>query len=129
MGRFQFNAKRSLIASLIAGGDIALRHPVEKAEDDTSDAISVLQSLSPALSSRDCVIGIASSGCTPWVLSGVKYAKSVHCYTAGIACTSPSGLRVDGDCDAVVEAVVGPEVVTGSTRMKAGTATKLVSRV
>jgi N-acetylmuramic acid 6-phosphate etherase len=116
-----------LIVSLIAGGDVALRHPVEGAEDDYGDAASILADLSPALGPQDSVIGIASSGRTPWVLGGVKYARSIGCYTAGIACTSPSRLRLDGDCEAVVEAVVGPEVVTGSTRMKAGTATKLVS--
>jgi N-acetylmuramic acid 6-phosphate (MurNAc-6-P) etherase len=109
-----------LIVSLIAGGDVALRHPVEGAEDDYGDAASILADLSPALGPQDSVIGIASSGRTPWVLGGVKYARS-------IGCTSPSRLRLDGDCEAVMEAVVGPEVVTGSTRMKAGTATKLVS--
>ena len=116
-----------LIISLIAGGDFALRHPVEGAEDDRRDAPAVMAALSPALNYQDSVIGIASSGRTPWVLGGIEYAKSLGCYTAGIACTSPSRLRLDGNCAVVVEAVMGPEVVTGSTRMKAGTATKLVS--
>jgi hypothetical protein len=115
------------MVSLIAGGDVALRHPVEGAEDDDGDAACVMAAMSPPLGPQDTVIGIASSGRTPWVLGGVRYARSVGCYTAGIACTSPSRLRLDGDCEAVVEAVVGSEVVTGSTRMKAGTATKLVS--
>jgi hypothetical protein len=111
---------------LIAGGDHALRHPVEGAEDSREDCIGTLRSLSPPVGPEDSVIGIASSGRTPWVLGGVEYAKSIGCFTAGIACASPSALRTEGNCEEVVECVVGGEVVTGSTRMKAGTATKLV---
>lgn len=114
---------------LIAGGDHALRHPVEGAEDSREDCIATLRALSPPLGPDDSVIGIASSGRTPWVLGGVGFAKSTGCFTAGIACASPSALRTEGNCEEVVECVVGGEVVTGSTRMKAGTATKLVCGV
>ncbi|RSH91319.1 hypothetical protein EHS25_009618 [Saitozyma podzolica] len=121
-----YSADPSLFVGLIAGGDHALRHPVEGAEDSREDCIGTLRSLSPPVGPEDSVIGIASSGRTPWVLGGVEYAKSIGCFTAGIACASPSALRTEGNCEEVVECVVGGEVVTGSTRMKAGTATKLI---
>lgn len=79
-----------------------------------------------ALNSHDSLIGIAASGRTPYVLSCLKYAKSLGCLTVGIACSSPSAMLTSGHADYMIEAVTGAEVVTGSTRMKAGTATKLI---
>jgi N-acetylmuramic acid 6-phosphate etherase len=75
---------------------------------------------------RDSVIGIAASGRTPYVLGGLSYAKRIGCLTIGVACTVPSSMSLSGDVDFMIAPLPGPEVVTGSTRLKAGTATKLV---
>ncbi len=117
-----FNTPPGLVVGLIAGGDHALRHSVENAEDRPElgahdlDAIQV----GPA----DAVVGIAASGRTPYVLGAVDHAKSVGALTIGLACTGGSALsrRVD----LMIAPVVGPELITGSTRLKAGTAQKLV---
>lgn len=111
--------------ALIAGGDRALRRAMEGAEDSRSAAETELlgYELDP---DRDVVIGIASSGRTPYVLGGLSFAKRLGCTTAGIVCVSPSEMELEGNTDYLIAAVTGPEVVTGSTRMKAGTATKLV---
>lgn len=109
----------------MAGGDTAIRKAVEGAEDSTTLPIEDLSSLSPPLDpALDTLIGIASSGRTPYVLAGMKYVKDLGCLTVGIACVSPSQMR--GLCDILIECVTGGEVVTGSTRLKAGTATKMV---
>jgi N-acetylmuramic acid 6-phosphate etherase len=110
---------------LVAGGDHALRHAKEGAEDDRQGAQADLQpyNLNPEV---DSLIGIASSGRTPYVLGGLSYAKSIGCTTIGLVCVSPSEVAAEGNADHLIAAVTGPEVVTGSTRMKAGTATKLV---
>ena len=109
----------------MAGGDYAVRFSVEPAEDDPILGARALDEISPAVSALDSVIGIAASGRTPYVLGGLRRAQEIGCYTGGIACTAPSAMKKEGFGD-VVECVVGPEVVTGSTRMKSGTATKLV---
>lgn len=111
--------------ALIAGGDDALRHAKEGAEDSKTGAEADLApfNLDPNV---DSLIGIASSGRTPYVLGGLAYAKSIGCTTVGIVCVEPSAIHDEGNADYVIAAVTGPEVVTGSTRMKAGTATKLV---
>ncbi|KAK3314570.1 putative glucokinase regulator family protein [Apodospora peruviana] len=111
--------------ALIAGGDHALRHAKEGAEDDRDGAEADLRpfNLDPTV---DSLIGIASSGRTPYVLGGLSYAKSRGATTVAVVCVSPSAVEVEGNADYLIPAVTGPEVVTGSTRMKAGTATKLV---
>lgn len=108
----------------MAGGDIAIRKSVENAEDSPSRAEEDLASLDPPLSRLDSLIGIATSGRTPYVLGGLSHAKSLGVLTIGICCVKPS--EMEGKCDHLIECVVGSEVVTGSTRLKAGTATKLV---
>jgi N-acetylmuramic acid 6-phosphate etherase len=75
---------------------------------------------------KDTLIGIAASGRTPYVLACLKYAKSVGCLTLGVACCFPSVMKQCGHVDHMISVVTGPEVVTGSTRLKAGTGTKLV---
>ena len=119
-----FSARPEQFVALIAGGDKALRHAQEGAEDDVEQAVLDMQGI--GLNGQDALIGIAASGRTPYVLSCLRYAKSVDCRTVGVACSAPSALRKSGDVDFVVEAVTGAEVVTGSTRMKAGTATKMI---
>ncbi|CAI6094219.1 unnamed protein product [Clonostachys chloroleuca] len=119
-----FSAPLNQFIGLIAGGDHAIRNAVEGAEDSEPDGAADLIRLTPTLSKDDVVVGIASSGRTPYVLGGLKYARSVGAATVGLACVQPSSLK--GLCDVLIECVTGPEVVTGSTRLKAGTATKMI---
>jgi N-acetylmuramic acid 6-phosphate etherase len=111
-----------LVVGIIAGGDHALRHPVENAEDNPNQAWLDLKS--HHVDNQDFVIGIAASGTTPYVIGGL-----VDCRTHGIATgciTCNPGSPLAHAADYPVEVIVGPEFVTGSTRMKAGTAQKLV---
>lgn len=103
---------------------MALRHAQEGAEDDVSAAIDDLKTLK-LNPDRDSLIGIAASGRTPYVLSCLEFAKSLGCATIGIACCNPSAMSESRHVDYMISIVTGPEVVTGSTRMKAGTGTKL----
>lgn len=120
-----YSAPSSQFIALIAGGDYALRHAKEGAEDDRQGAKADLQTfnLDPEV---DSLIGIASSGRTPYVLGGLSYVKSLGATTVALVCVSPSAAGDEGNADYLISAVAGPEVVTGSTRMKAGTATKLI---
>jgi N-acetylmuramic acid 6-phosphate etherase len=110
------------VIGLIAGGDKAIRRAVEHAEDDPRQAWKDLQKFS--ISSKDVLIGIAASGRTPYVIGGLKEARKRGVTTACITCNRGSELAKNADHP--LEVVVGPEFVTGSTRMKAGTAQKLV---
>ena len=116
-----FHCAPERAVGLIAGGDHALRHAVEGAEDDPCGACPTLDAL--ALTSHDVVIGIASSGTTPYVVGALDYVRGlgVGALTAMIACSETSATA-----DHVITLHTGPEVITGSTRMKAGTATKMV---
>lgn len=120
-----YSAHADTFIALIAGGDRALRQAQEGAEDDRSAAEEQLRALSfrPEL---DSLVGIASSGRTPYVLGGLAYARSMRAATIGIVCVQPSAVADEGNTDFLITAVTGPEAVTGSTRMKAGTATKLI---
>ncbi|KAH0846518.1 hypothetical protein AYO21_10130 [Fonsecaea monophora] len=120
-----YSAPEGQFVGIIAGGDAALRHAQEGAEDDLAAAVQDLKALQ-LNGAVDSLIGIAASGRTPYVLSCLSYAKSLGCATIGVACARPSAMSTSGDVDFMIDAVVGPEVITGSTRMKAGTATKLV---
>ncbi|EEU47228.1 uncharacterized protein NECHADRAFT_77467 [Fusarium vanettenii 77-13-4] len=119
-----FSAPPGQFVGLIAGGDYAIRNAVEGAEDSEELGATDLAELTPPLSKDDTLVGIASSGRTPYVLGGLKYARSIGAATVGLACVKPSLLR--SLCDVLIECVTGPEVVTGSTRLKAGTATKMI---
>ncbi|KAF2971636.1 hypothetical protein GQX73_g2034 [Xylaria multiplex] len=120
-----YSAPSSQFIALIAGGDHALRNAKEGAEDDRDGAKADLKTfnLDPKV---DSLVGIASSGRTPYVLGGLSYAKSLGITTVALVCVSPSAAGIEGNADYLIPAVTGPEAVTGSTRMKAGTATKLV---
>jgi N-acetylmuramic acid 6-phosphate etherase len=120
-----YSASSEQFVALIAGGDMALRHAQEGAEDDVSAARDDLRSLELD-PDRDSLIGIATSGRTPYVLSCLEFAKSLGCITIGVACSEPSAMSESAIVDHMISVVTGPEVVTGSTRMKAGTGTKLV---
>jgi len=117
-----FGVTEDLVIGLIAGGDIALRKAVENAEDDTSLAWTDLQQYN--ISEKDVLIGIAASGTTPYVIGGVQEARKRNITTACITCNNKSPLSHEVEYPIVL--VVGPEFVTASTRMKAGTAQKLV---
>lgn len=110
------------VIGLIAGGDKAIRVAVEHAEDDTKQAWKDIQAFQPT--KNDVVVGIAASGRTPYVIGGVQDAKANGLITGCVTCNSGSELAKNVDFP--IEAVVGPEFVTGSTRMKSGTAQKLV---
>jgi N-acetylmuramic acid 6-phosphate etherase len=117
-----FNAPPGLVVGLIAGGYDALTRAVEGAEDHPEYAPKDLADIS--LSSADVLVGIATSGRTPYVLGAVEYGRHVGAFTVGLSCNPDADIipRVD----LAITPVVGPEVLSGSTRLKAGTATKLV---
>jgi len=117
-----FGTPPDLVVGMIAGGEQALTRAVEGAEDDTHTARDDMAQ--HKLSERDTVVGIAASGRTPYVLGAMHYATEIGCKTVGIACNVPSAL-LDA-VDVPIGVAVGPEVITGSTRLKAGTAQKLV---
>ncbi|MCL6258627.1 N-acetylmuramic acid 6-phosphate etherase [Aquiflexum sp. TKW24L] len=110
------------VVGIIAGGDTAIRKAVENAEDDPNQAWLDIQKF--GINKEDTVIGIAASGTTPYVIGGVKAAKTAGLLTGCITCNSGSPLAKEVEFP--IEVVVGPEFVTGSTRMKSGTAQKLV---
>lgn len=117
-----FGMPSDLVVGLIAGGEKALRNPVENAEDDLIKAWEELQSYQ--INTTDTVIGIAASGTTPYVVGALRNAKANGVLTASIACNPDSPIAREADIR--IEVIVGPEFVTGSTRLKAGTAQKLV---
>jgi N-acetylmuramic acid 6-phosphate etherase len=108
---------------IIAGGAPALVRAVEGAEDDVNAGIAEMDAR--RVSANDVVVGIAASGVTPFVRAALGRAQALGARTVLVACAEPPRLLRD-TCDACVVVLTGPEVVTGSTRMKAGTATKLV---
>lgn len=117
-----FGVASSMVVGLIAGGDHAIRNAVENAEDDCRAAWQSLEKLGVA--QDDFVLGISASGSTPYVLAGLKQARSIGIATGCIVCNQ--GSEIAKTVDFAIEVVTGPEFITGSTRMKAGTAQKLV---
>jgi N-acetylmuramic acid 6-phosphate etherase len=117
-----FNADPEQVIGLIAGGPTALTNPVEGAEDSPELAVEDLQAID--LSAKDAVVGIAASGQTPYVLAALDHARSVGAAAIGFACNR--GAPIEEHADIMITVVAGPEVLAGSTRMKAGTATKMV---
>ena len=117
-----FSVPASQVVALIAGGDGAVYKAVEGAEDDPQLAVSDLQRIN--LDAKDILVGIAASGRTPYVLGGLAYARSIGCFTAAISCNANAPLLSAADIG--ICALTGPEVLTGSTRMKAGSAQKML---
>lgn len=117
-----FNTPPEMVVGLIAGGSAALTRAVEGAEDYAENAERDLQTVQ--LGRADVVIGIATSGRTPYVVGGLKLARSLGAATIGLSCNRDSELT--GVAELMITPVVGPEVISGSTRLKAGTATKMV---
>ncbi|MER9850707.1 N-acetylmuramic acid 6-phosphate etherase [Mesorhizobium sp. M0106] len=117
-----FGVPEDMVVGLIAGGVDALVHSAEGAEDDPKQGIKALQDIK--LTADDVVVGIAVSGRTPYVIGGLTYAKEVGATTVALSCNPRS--TIAGIADIGISPVVGPEVLTGSTRLKSGTAQKLV---
>lgn len=117
-----FGVEHGLVIGLIAGGDKAIRYPVENAEDSTTGGWEDLQAHS--ISAQDVVVGIAASGTTPYVINALRKCREQGIITGCITCNEGAPLIAEADFPVV--AVVGPEFVTGSTRMKSGTAQKLI---
>jgi N-acetylmuramic acid 6-phosphate etherase len=117
-----FGVPATLVSGVIAGGDRALRCAVEKAEDDPQAGTKAIAA--QHVSQDDVVVGITASGRTPFVLGAVQDAKRRGAFAVGLACNRPSML--EAWVDVMIAPLVGPEVISGSTRMKAGTAQKMV---
>lgn len=117
-----FGVDSSLVQGIIAGGFGALLKAKEGAEDDLTLARRDLTEI--ALNENDTVIGLAASGRTPYVIGGLDYAKEIGAYTGAISCVHDA--EISDHAQSKIEVLVGPEVITGSTRMKSGTAQKLI---
>ncbi|HAH92636.1 MAG TPA: N-acetylmuramic acid 6-phosphate etherase, partial [Dielma fastidiosa] len=117
-----YGVSDQLVQGLIAGGLEAIFKSKENAEDDREAGIEDLKSIN--LCEKDVVIGLAASGRTPYVAAGLEYANSINAYTGSISCVKNS--EIGKIAKTAIDVETGPEVVTGSTRMKAGTAQKMV---
>ena len=117
-----FGVSPEMVKGIIAGGERALRHPIEGAEDSKAQAVVDLQTIQ--FSSKDVLVGIAASGRTPYVIGALEYAKNLGSVTVSIASNPNSAMA--NIVDIAIDTVVGPEVLTGSSRLKSGTAQKLV---
>ncbi len=117
-----FGISPSLVTALIAGGPEAMMRAVEGGEDDGEAGVRELAALEPA--PDDSVVGISAAGGAAYVVEAVKYARRLGCFTAGITCNAGSAL--EEAAEVTIAPDVGPEVLTGSTRLKAGTAQKLI---
>ena len=117
-----YGVSPDVVIGIIAGGDKAIRNSVEKAEDDTSQAWKDLQGYQ--IDINDSVIGITASGKTPYVVGGLRDCQKNNILTGLITCNN--NVKASSFADVIIETIVGAEVVTGSTRMKSGTAQKLI---
>ena len=117
-----FSTPPEMVVGLIAGGHAALTRAVEGAEDHPEYAAADLKQVN--LCRGDALVGIATSGRTPYVIGGLAYAREIGAAAIGLACNDGSALA--GAAELMITPIVGPEVISGSTRLKAGTATKLV---
>lgn len=117
-----YGMPNTYVIGLIAGGDTALRNPVEAAEDDLDKAWEELMEYK--INHNDTVVGIAASGTTPYVIGALRKAREKGILTGAISCNPNSPVAAEAEIK--IEPIVGPEYVTGSTRMKSGTAQKLV---
>jgi N-acetylmuramic acid 6-phosphate etherase len=117
-----FGVAPELVQGIIAGGYDALYKAVEASEDDRAAGINDLQTR--GVTAKDAVVGIAASGRTPYTIGAVEYARSLGCFTAAITCVPESAITLAAEI--AIVPVVGAEVIAGSSRMKAGTAQKMV---
>lgn len=117
-----FGVDSTLVQGIVAGGNIALTQALENVEDSTEAAVEALRNIN--LKKEDVVCGLASSGKTPFVMSGLTYANSIGCKTISISCVSNA--VISSYADYPIEVITGAEAITGSTRLKAGTAQKMI---
>ena len=117
-----YGVSEDMVVALIAGGQDAVYRAKEGAEDNPALGKSDLENIS--LTARDVVVGIAASGRTPYVIGGLRYAREIGCKTVALSCNKAAAIADEADIAILPE--VGPEILTGSTRMKAGSAQKLV---
>ena len=117
-----FGVPNTMVVGIIAGGDTALRNPVEGAEDNPEEGRRDLERAKAA--ANDVIVGIAVSGRTPYVIGALEYARSIGATTVALSCNP--GSTIARLADIAISPVVGPEALTGSTRLKSGTAQKLV---
>ncbi len=117
-----FGVSPDQVIGLMAGGEKAFVKAVEGAEDSPGLAVEDLKKI--RLDKQDILVGIAASGRTPYVIGGLKYARSIGCPTVAVACNK--GSEIGKEADLAIEPMVGPEILTGSTRLKAGTAQKMI---
>lgn len=117
-----FNTSPDQVLGIIAGGDVALRSALEGAEDDPEQGAADLAAV--AVGPRDAVVGIASSGRTPYVVGALRHARSAGAMTVALSCNADA--EISAVAEHGIEVIVGPEVVAGSTRLRAGTAQKMV---
>ena len=118
-----FSVPPTMVTGVIAGGYGALVKSAEGAEDDVNAGAAAMDTA--AVTNRDVVVGIAASGTTPYVRSALSRAQTLGAKTVLVTCAAPPKVLAE-TCDVIINPIVGPEVLTGSTRLKAGTATKLV---
>ncbi|SFL71484.1 N-acetylmuramic acid 6-phosphate etherase [Halanaerobium salsuginis] len=111
-----------LVQGLIAGGEAAIKSSIENAEDSRTEAVADLKEIN--FSAQDILVGIAASGTTPYVIAGLKFASQLGASTVALSCNPESQIAQQANIS--ISPIVGPEVITGSTRMKAGTAQKMV---
>ena len=116
-----FGVSKKMVIGVIAGGDLALKESIEGAEDDINQSINQLQQIK--FCSKDILLGISSSGTTPYVLSALKYASTLGSVTGLLTSNKIKSLKY---IDHIIETIVGPELISGSTRLKSGSATKMV---
>lgn len=117
-----FSVPEDLVVGIIAGGDRALRHSIEAAEDNPEAGKSDLVAIN--LTEKDVVVGLTASGRTPYVLGGLAYARSIGAGAVGVACNQPA--EISQVAQIAILAPVGAEVLSGSTRLKSGTAQKMI---
>lgn len=117
-----FSADPETVQGIVAGGNIALTEAVEGAEDDVEAGRAVM--IAKGINSRDVVVGIAASGRTPYVIGALETARAAGATTVSVTCNEPAAMLEIADIP--IAAVVGPEIITGSTRLKSGTAQKMI---
>jgi N-acetylmuramic acid 6-phosphate etherase len=117
-----FSVNENMVIGIIAGGEKAIKRAVEGAEDNQSAAIVDLKAIN--FNAKDVLVGIAASGRTPYVISALKYARKIGAKSVSVSCNPNSAIGKEADIE--ICAAVGPEILTGSTRMKSGTAQKLI---
>lgn len=121
-----FGVKKKIFIGLIAGGKKALTNSIEGAEDDGKAVIAELKKYKFGANKNDVLVGITASGMTPYVLSALNYAVSRDCATVLLTCNKNIAARYNGSFDAIIAPDIGSEIISGSTRLKSGTATKMI---